>query len=68
MTYKNGVELIDCIFAVTAIGHENDAMKLATHRIAKLYENGEIGTRTYDRLSNYIFDKTALEKITRETA
>ena len=65
MTYKKGVELIDCIFAATAKGYEADAMKLSISRIGRSFERGEIGPRTFDRLDNYIFEKTALEKSIR---
>ena len=61
MTYKKGVELIDCIFAATAKGYESDAMKLSIFRIGRSFERGEIGPRTFERLNSYIFDKTAFE-------
>lgn len=65
MTYKKGVELIDCIFAATAKGYETDAMKLSISRIGRCFERGEIGSRTFERLNNYIFDKTAFAKSIR---
>lgn len=61
MTYKQGVELVDCIFSATAKGYETDASKLALFRVARVFDRGEMGIRTFDRLNNYIFNKTAFE-------
>ena len=61
MTYKQGKNIIDSIFEATARGYETDAERLSISKISQWFERGEIGARTFERLDNYIFDKTAFE-------
>lgn len=65
MTYKQGKKIIDSIFEATARGYETDAQRLSIFRISLWFDRGEIGARTFDRLNNYIFDKTAFEIASR---
>jgi len=59
MTYKQGVELIESIFAATAKGYERDAHFKCVYKIDALMDAGTISYKMGDRLKNYVFEYRA---------
>ena len=60
MTYKQGVEMIESIFAATIKGRERAALIKCVNKIDAMMEAGEISFRMGDRLKNYAFDYKAM--------